>query len=365
MKKKILFVASEFASGMIPFAASVINTLSENAYFDVYCVCVNSGKKTYMPYINADAKPVFVEYPSQKWKKIIYKFWPFSIINSIKKVRKEHEIDTIHFLTGDFTLANFIRFLNPPEVCYTVHDMFPHEVQNFSIISPLKKWMINHGYKICRDHSQNLTTSSRMQYNVLKNLYPRKNISFTNFPTLVTKFIADGTSCPPEIEHEQSYILFFGNVVDYKGVDVLISAFKIIQKECNTKLVIAGTGAFDAIDCPDVIRINRFINDVEVRCLFEKARLVVYPYKSATMSGVLSLAFFFRKRILLSDVPFFRENASDSTIFFKNGDVLDLMEKLKMALNLPAVDNDDSYEKKYSKETMLKSYVSFYEAVNE
>lgn len=365
MKKKVLFVASEFAPGMIPFAASIINCIADSNLFDVVCLCVNSKNKTYIPYISSKANPVFVEYPKQKWEKMIYKFWPFKIIKAIRKIIKEEHPDIIHFLTGDFSLAIFLKFFNTPQMCYTVHDVEPHKVQNFSFLSPFKRLVINGGYKICRNSIQNLTTSSKSQLDFLKKLYHDKKVCFTNFPTLVTQKIVDGTKKPTELENEKSYILFFGNVLDYKGVDILISAFKKIRKECKSKLVIAGKGALESIDCPDIIRINRYIDDIEIRRLFENAQIVVYPYKSATMSGVLSLAFFFKKRLLLSDVPFFMENASNSTMFFRNGDVLDLTEKIKSALNLPNVDNDDSYERIYSKEAMLKTYISFYENINE
>lgn len=364
-KIKILFVASEFASGMIPFGASVINALADTKNFEVFCLCVNSEKNTYKPYIKTNANPVFIEYPQQKLKKIIYKFWPFQIVKAIKRFVAEEHPDIIHFITGDFSLAYFIRFFRQPGICYTVHDMFPHEVQNSSILSPLKKWTINKGYEICRDYAPNLTTSSKEQFELLKKMYPQKNIGFTNFPTLVTEYIASGKCVPPEVKCENSYMLFFGNVVDYKGVDLLISAFEKLGDDNGMKLVIAGKGVSYPIKNSNIIRINRFIDDSEVRMLFEKAKIVVYPYRSATMSGVLSLAFFFKKRILLSDVAFFRENEAVSTTFFKTGDVDDLVNKIKKMLASPCDDCEDVYEQKYSKETMVKSYISFYGGVCE
>ena len=54
MKKKILFVASEFASGMIPFAATAINALAKDDRFEVHCLCVNSGIYSYRNIILQD-----------------------------------------------------------------------------------------------------------------------------------------------------------------------------------------------------------------------------------------------------------------------------------------------------------------------
>lgn len=359
-KKKIFLIASEFAPGMIPFAATVINALADSNRFDVTCLCVNSGKRTYLPYIKSCANPVFIEYPKQKWKKLIYKFWPIALIETIKKIVAKKNPDVIHFLTGDFSLRFFIRSLDKEKVCYTVHDMFPHELPNVSIISPIKRKVINGGYKACRDCVHYLTTSSKYQLDLLKKEYPQKNVAFTNFPSLVTNGIVNGNSCPEEIKNENSYILFFGNVVDYKGVDLLVTAFEKIEELIGLKLVIAGCGVSCPTRSPNVIRINRFIDDSEVRCLFEKAKIVVYPYRSATMSGVLSLAFFFKKKILLSDVPFFLENATSSTTFFETGDAFSLEQKLLQCLKDENCCVDDAYEMIYSDESLVQSYETFY-----
>ena len=48
----------------------------------------------------------------------------------------------------------------------------------------------------------------------------------------------------------------------------------------------------------------RFIKDSEVRDLFSRAAVVVYPYISATQSGVTSIASYFDKPMVLSDLPF-------------------------------------------------------------
>lgn len=67
-----------------------------------------------------------------------------------------------------------------------------------------------------------------------------------------------------------------------------------------------GTLPFErAVGEINVIMINRYIKDTEIRYMYEQAACVVYPYISATQSGVLSLAFYFRTPTLTSDVPFF------------------------------------------------------------
>ena len=68
---------------------------------------------------------------------------------------------------------------------------------------------------------------------------------------------------------------------------------------------------------------NRYIKDTEVSYLYQHAHCVVYPYISATQSGVLSLAFYYNTPLLASDVPFFKSSLeSEGTgLLFKNGDI--------------------------------------------
>lgn len=70
--------------------------------------------------------------------------------------------------------------------------------------------------------------------------------------------------------------------------------------------MIAGSGEvyFPIQKYENIILINRYIKDEEIAWLFNHAKLTVYPYISATQSGVLSVSCYFGKPIIASDVPF-------------------------------------------------------------
>ena len=156
-------------------------------------------------------------------------------------------------------------------------------------------------------------------------------------------------------------ILFFGTVDHYKGVDLLIEAYDQKVFHDKHKLVIAGKGRHYVTDNKNIIRLNRFIEDAEVRDLFTKAAIVVYPYRSATMSGVLSLAFYFRKKVVMSDVPFFKEYANRDSLFFKAGNVEDLADKLQQALDSgSASTNANLYPEFYSENILEQDYINLY-----
>lgn len=114
------------------------------------------------------------------------------------------------------------------------------------------------------------------------------------------------------------YILFFGIVRDYKGLDILIRALADERLRAkNLKLIIAGEFYEDKayynklIDESgignNIIFYDHFIADAEVGRFFCAADLVVQPYKSATQSGVTQIAFYFNKPMLVTDVGGLRE----------------------------------------------------------
>jgi len=124
------------------------------------------------------------------------------------------------------------------------------------------------------------------------------------------------------LDPDFSYMLFFGFIRAYKGLDLLIKAFSDVRLR-NKKLKLIVAGEFYEDDSPyrnlikqhglenEIILYDRFIRDEEVSLLFGVADLVVQPYKSATQSGVTQIAFHFEKPMLVTDVGGLREIVTD------------------------------------------------------
>ncbi len=369
MKKRILFVASEFASGMIPYAAKILLTLANDNNFDVYAIILNSGRKSFKNLLDSfdENHLISIEYPRNKMLKLIYKFYPYPVIKALNKFNKQNNPDVIHLLTGDFTLAPYflLNKIRSRQFYYTVHDLHPHEVKSTNLFNKILHKYVAWGYKLLRDNIYNLTTSSRTQFNELIRLYPNKHIAFTHFPSLLTDKIQSGKTQVVELLNEDNYILFFGTVDEYKGVDLLIKAYVNSSQFKHVKLVIAGKGlSYENLICgnSNIIRINRFIEDSEVKDLFTKASFVVYPYRSATMSGVLSVAYYFKKRVLLSSIPFFMDNGTKISFFFESMNVSDLQAKMETLViqNEDKNNADGCYESIYSDEVLILDYINLY-----
>jgi len=115
------------------------------------------------------------------------------------------------------------------------------------------------------------------------------------------------------IPTEGEYILFFGFIRDYKGLDLLFRAMadERIQQR-GIRLLVAGEyyvgkekyeTLINELGIEDrLILKTDFIPNEEVKYFFSAADLVVQPYKSATQSGISQLCYHFEKPMVVTNV---------------------------------------------------------------
>lgn len=127
------------------------------------------------------------------------------------------------------------------------------------------------------------------------------------------------------LDSSYNYILFFGFIRDYKGLDILISAMSDIKiKDRRIKLLVAGEFYSDSKPYLDLIKeknledtivmSNDFIPDSEVYRYFSACDIVVQPYKSATQSGVTQIAYHFNKPMIITNVGGLGEFVPDGEV---------------------------------------------------
>lgn len=132
--------------------------------------------------------------------------------------------------------------------------------------------------------------------------------AFDRFPA-----IADSAPLPPELAAvERPVVLCFGLIRPYKGIDVLLEAWRGID---DAELWIVGLPKMDLAPlraaAPSGVRfVPRFVADAELPAFFRRADLVVLPYREIDQSGVLFTALAFGKPLLLSAVGGFPEVAA-------------------------------------------------------
>ena len=121
------------------------------------------------------------------------------------------------------------------------------------------------------------------------------------------------------------YVLFFGFIRSYKGLDLLLDAFADNRlKEDKVKLIVAGEFYGDSTPYLNkikelgigerVVLCTDFIPDSEVNRYFSATDIVAQPYKTATQSGVTQIAFHFEKPMLVTNVGGLPEIVPDGKI---------------------------------------------------
>jgi alpha-maltose-1-phosphate synthase len=147
------------------------------------------------------------------------------------------------------------------------------------------------------------------------------------------------------------YVLLFGKIKPYKGVEILLEAARMVRKKLGNKfrVLIAGKGnrsyldTMLRIDDLEYIQIqNRYIPDFEIPKLFKNAKFLVLPYIDASQSGVVSLAYTFSKPVIVSNVGSIAEYVEPGItgLIFESGDT----EQLSNYIEELVLNNDKCIE---------------------
>lgn len=114
-------------------------------------------------------------------------------------------------------------------------------------------------------------------------------------------------------EDDSIVLLFFGYVRKYKGLDILIEAFpKIHSSNHKLRLLIVGEFYDNPKEYFELIKklkienkvkvINQFVPNEAVAKYYQAADVVILPYRSATQSGILNVAYGFNKPVIVTEV---------------------------------------------------------------
>jgi glycosyltransferase involved in cell wall biosynthesis len=197
-----------------------------------------------------------------------------------------------------------------------VHDPLPHPGINDLV------------YKILEDRSIHQATrclvfSRGFEADLQKRGLPPQKIDYLPHGDL--SYYHQYRSQPvAEIPPEERNLLFFGRITTYKGLDVLLKAFRQVSHLYSIRLQVVGAGDTRPYrqlleGVPGVQVVNRWIKEEEVDDYFRAARMVLLPYTSATQSGVLTIAASYGLPVVASRVGGIPEQIQDG----KNGLLID------------------------------------------
>lgn len=188
-------------------------------------------------------------------------------------------------------------------VVYLCHNLFNHKTGGVmglvdTILSKPSKWML-------RQADAYVVQSSEKQAQ-LQALKPGAPVLFRPHP-IYDRFPAPSKELPKRGRLE---LLFFGLIRPYKGLDILLQALGAL-KDSEVYLTIAGQ-VWDGADAlkqqiADLQLANvethlEYVSDEDAANYFARADVVVAPYRSATGSGVVAVAYHYDKPVVASSV---------------------------------------------------------------
>jgi D-inositol-3-phosphate glycosyltransferase len=204
------------------------------------------------------------------------------------------------------TIARIVRGNKKTKVVSVIDNIIPHEkrIGDFA----LSKYFVNSVDGFIAQSRSVLEDLNKFDASKPKIFSPHP--LYDNFGPIVNKAEAIEKL---GLQMNGLYILFFGFIRDYKGLDILLQAMADQRvKDTSVELIVAGEFYNDAkpyLDLIDqlnlrdrVILRTDFIPDDMVRYYFCAADIIVQPYKHATQSGVTQICYHFNRPMLVSNV---------------------------------------------------------------
>jgi glycosyltransferase involved in cell wall biosynthesis len=165
--------------------------------------------------------------------------------------------------------------------------------------------------------SKFLVLSNKVQDDI-KSLFPTKSIFKSELP-IYDCYDNNKSLNKSELRSKFGFnnsdkvLLFFGYIRHYKGLDILIESLKILRSEDKSyKLLVAGESYENEKIYLDLISQyklesavhmeNKFISNEDVGVYFYASDVAVLPYRSATQSGILNMAYGFNKPVVITNV---------------------------------------------------------------
>jgi glycosyltransferase involved in cell wall biosynthesis len=237
---------------------------------------------------------------------------PFSWFKTAKKIAKEKpEYIVIHYWMPFMapclgTIARQIKKRTNAKVIGLMHNVIPHE--SFPFANMLTKYFV----KSC----DGFITMSKAVLSDLNQFTDTTNKKFSPHP--IYNIFGDKVEKSEalnklNLSSEFKYMLFFGIIRRYKGLDLLLRAMadsKLRNKKI--KLIVAGEfyedrsyydQIIDDLKLNDkIIFTNGFIPNSNVKNYFGAADIVAQTYKTATQSGVTQIAYHFERPMLVTNV---------------------------------------------------------------
>lgn len=302
-----------------------------------------------------------------KSRKFIFKRGGITNFRVIKKAITElqqYRFDVIHYNGTSGFLLYFLSIMKSGKRIWTLHDYKSHTGEENAFGSILNRIYTKYNISYIQ-HYEFLREEFIKYFKVSKEkVYAVYSGVFDIYRAFK----------PQKMDLPDKYILFFGRMSRYKGLNLLIKSFNSVKNEINDlNLVIAGDGnpELEPQDMDRIKIINRYINPTELVNLILGSICVVTPYSDSTHSGVIMTSYGFSKPVISSRVGGISEVIADNEtgFLFEPGSAKGLSEKIRAICFNPGLTEKMSFninrlqeEGKLNWDTIIDKMLRIYSA---
>lgn len=240
----------------------------------------------------------------------------------LDKFIKNHKDDQFVYLTyGNILDPYFLKIISKaPHHCVDIHEaLAQNEDSNTRLRGKLAKVyseriknVISHSIRTDDYLMQFGFEGNRFEVPHFKYVFPRE-YSISSIPQDMRN----------AIDRTKINILFFGNVTREKGIDILLDSVNNLSEDDASKVnvIVAGKdidGVYKRVRIKKERNVSffiRHITDEELRFLYDNVDYLALPYRKTSQSGILEMAFYFKKPIIASDIPYFRKMLTEFPSF--------------------------------------------------
>ena len=351
----------------------------------------NLSQNDHLKLFAANIDPQKIECPSKKMLSLV----PKSLRNSENKIKRGakalegivnylylvvyilfHQVNVLHLQWLPFLeicsiekiFLKLIRVASPKtKIILTIHNLYPHNFNDKQ----------KEAYRERFDRIKNLINTFILHLECSKIDFCKQFDVETN----KVKVVHHGIFVPKNIEivphncGKKLNLIMYGMQSYYKGTDIFVEALNLLSEESKQKVHATIVGKIDngfyhelkqRTDDLDVEWIPEFVSDEILYKKIMESDTIVIPYREISQSGVLLLALSFKRMIIASDLPSFKETLAgfSDDLFFENGNAKSLagvIEKIRTHSSKPnAFDfSTDIFLDKYSWNKIGKDYLNF------
>jgi glycosyltransferase involved in cell wall biosynthesis len=314
---------------------STVLQISKNkiqpGFNDLY-VITDSSDQQMLNSVFSGVKSVQVFYFSSPRSLGVYTFFQSVDLAAYMKALRPA---AIHFDSTSLRAVWTIFWLRSIRILITIHDPLPHSGEY--------SWKIIFAQKLYLIYTSKVILYSKFARSLFDSVFPAKSDLSDNIRLLPYNYISfTGSVTTPT----NQYILLFGRLSYYKGLDILLDAIPYVIKQYpDIKILIAGrleSGYIlpDSVYTQQVEFISNYLSVNDLKDLIRHAKFVVCPYRDATQSGVLMTALAMHKCVVATNVGSFPEYIQHGL----NG-LLSFPNPIDLALNLNKALKDNYYLK--------------------